>query len=253
MERRTVKTKTLRHEPFLRLCKIIVLLALPILLISGCATTTQVVLAPDPDGKVGALDVATDKGSQTLNQAWQATESDSMSAIPSEPKTLNEKEARYAFRDALAAEPIQPKPEQPKPVQPEQPMQQKVVQPEQPVQQKVVQPEPVQPASFIVYFMSNSSDLSKEAFSELSKVLDAIKSRKSTEIIISGHTDTVASSSYNRRLSLKRAKAVADALVEKGIDQQTLKVTYHGKEKLLVPTPDGVPELKNRRVEITVR
>jgi outer membrane protein OmpA-like peptidoglycan-associated protein len=243
MERRTVKTKTLRHEPFLRLCRIIVLLALPILLISGCATTTQVVLAPDPDGKVGALDIATDKGSQTLNQAWQATESDSMSAVPSEPKILNEKEVRYAFRDALAAEPIQPKP-----VQPEQPMQQKVVQPEQPMQQKVVQP-----TSFIIYFMSNSSDLSEEAFSELSKALDAIKSRKSTEIIISGHTDTVASSSYNRRLSLKRAKAVADALVEKGIDRQTLKVTYHGKEKLLVPTPDGVPDLRNRRVEITVR
>jgi OOP family OmpA-OmpF porin len=87
----------------------------------------------------------------------------------------------------------------------------------------------------------------------LTKVLDAIQFRKSTEIIVSGHTDTVGSSNYNRRLSLKRAQTVADFLVARGIDRQMIQVAYHGKDKLLVSTSDGKPEPRNLRVEISVR
>jgi outer membrane protein OmpA-like peptidoglycan-associated protein len=249
MERQTMTTGTVSHKPFLRLFKIIVLFAFSTLLIFGCASTTQIVLIPDPDGKVGVLDISTEKGSQTLSQAWQATESESMNEMPGEPKILEEKDVRHAFREALALEPVQPEQLiQQKPVQPEQPIQQKVVQPEQPIQQKVVQP-----ATFIIYFMANNSDLSEESIAELSKVLEAIQSRKSAEIIVSGHTDAVGSSKYNHRLSLKRAQTVANFLVAKSIDRKIIQVTYHGKDKLLVPTPDNVPELRNRRVEITAR
>ena len=254
MKRQTMTTGTVSHKPFLRLFKVIVLFAFSTLLIFGCASTTQIVLIPDPDGKVGVLDISTEKGSQTLSQAWQATESGSMNEMPGESKILEEKDVRHAFREALALEPVQQKV-----VQPEQPVQQQVVQPEQPVQQQVVQPEQpiqqkvVQPAIFIIYFMTNNSDLSEESIAELSKALEAIQARKSTEIIVSGHADAVGSSKYNRLLSLKRAQTVANFLVAKGIDRQIIQVTYHGKDKLLVPTPDNVPELRNRRVEITVR
>jgi outer membrane protein OmpA-like peptidoglycan-associated protein len=211
-----VATETMKHKQFLRLCKIIVLFAFPILLIFGCASTTRIVLLPDPDNKVGVLEVSTVEGAQTLNQAWQATESTSMDRKPGEPKILEEKEVRQAFREALAAEPIPP-------------------------------------VSFIMYFGINSSVLSTESLALLTKVLDAIQVRKSTDIIVSGHADASGSFDYNRRLSLRRAKTVEDILVARGIDRQIIQVTYHGKGNPLVPTPDGVQEPRNRRVEITVR
>ncbi len=206
----------MRHNLFPRLCKIIVLFAFPTLLLFGCASTTQIILLPDADSKVGVIEVSTDKGAQTLNQAWQATESASMDKTPGEPKILEKEEVRRAFREALVAE-------------------------------------PAPPVSFIMYFKTDSSVLSTESLALLTKVLDVFHARKATDIIISGHTDAVGSVDYNRSLSLRRAKTVADILVARGIDRQIIQMTYHGKGNPLIPSSDGVPEPRNRRVEITVR
>ena len=214
-----IGSAAMRYKLLLRIQKIILRLVLLVLLMSGCASTTQmtqVVLLPDPDGKVGILEVSNVKGTQTLNQAWQATESANMDRPPSEPKTLGEKQVRQVFREALDAQPIRP-------------------------------------VSFIIYFRTGSAALSTESLTLLAKAIDAIQARKSTDIIISGHTDAVGSTDDNYRLSIRRAKAVADMLVKGGIDRQNIQETYHGKGNPLVPTPDGVPEPRNRRVEITVR
>jgi len=218
----------MRYKFFLKILKIIPHLVCSVLMISGCSPppqqvvlppadpATQVVLLPDPDGKTGILEISNVTGIQTLNRAWQTTESASMNRKPSEPSILDEKQVREVFREALDAEPIPP-------------------------------------VGFIMYFRSDSARLTADSLELLTKVIEAIHVRKSTDIIVSGHTDTVATAGYNRRLSLRRAKAVANMLVSKGIDRQTIHITYHGKGNPLVPTPDGVAEPRNRRVEITVR
>lgn len=209
----------MRYKLLLRIQKIILRLVLLMLLMSGCASTTrvtQVVLLPDPDGTVGILEVSNAKGTQILNQAWQATESASMDRPPSEPKMLDEKQVRRVFREALEAQPIPP-------------------------------------VSFIIYFRTGSATLSTESLTLLTKVIGTIQARKSTDIIISGHTDAVGHIDDNYRLSVRRAKAVVNIFVAKGIDRQNIQATYHGKGNPIVPTPDGVPEPRNRRVEITVR
>jgi outer membrane protein OmpA-like peptidoglycan-associated protein len=229
-----LNAETMRQNTRLRIGKIIRMLALSALLIWGCASTapevplpnptgqgnrlptTQVVLLPDPDGKVGIVEVSNAAGMQTLDQAWQATETASVGRMPSEPKILEEKWVRQAFHEALEAKPIPP-------------------------------------INFILYFKSDSAALSPESLALFTQVTDAIQIRKSTDIIVSGHTDAVASAGYNRTLSLRRAKAVVDILVSRGVDRQDIQITYHGKSNPLVPTPDGVPEPRNRRVEITVR
>jgi outer membrane protein OmpA-like peptidoglycan-associated protein len=180
------------------------------------APSTQVVLLPDPDGRVGVLEVSNAKGKQTLDQAWQATESASMDQAPGGPEILGETQVRRMFREALEAEPLPP-------------------------------------VGFILYFKTDSTKLSPESHTLLTKVLDAIRVRKSTDIVVSGHTDAVAPIDYNRRLSARRAEAVADALVAGGVDRQSIQITSHGEGNPLVPTADGVPEPRNRRVEITVR
>jgi outer membrane protein OmpA-like peptidoglycan-associated protein len=204
-----------RHKLILIIQKIMLPVVLLVLLMSGCASTT-VVLLPDPDGKVGTIEVSNEKGKQTLNKTWQTTESASMNRTPSEPKVMEEKKVRQQFHEALEAE-------------------------------------PAPPLSFIIYFKSDSSAPSTESLALLTKVITAIHDRQSTDIIISGHTDSVGAVDYNRRLSLRRAKAVSDILVARGTDRKSIEVTYHGKGNPLVPTPDGVQEPRNRRVEITVR
>jgi outer membrane protein OmpA-like peptidoglycan-associated protein len=67
---------------------------------------------------------------------------------------------------------------------------------------------------------------------------------------VTGYTDTSGSPGYNQRLSVRRANAVAAVLVQDGVPQNALVVGGRGEDDLRVPTPPGVREPQNRRVEI---
>jgi OOP family OmpA-OmpF porin len=67
-----------------------------------------------------------------------------------------------------------------------------------------------------------------------------------------GYTDTSGSVGYNLRLSERRAKAAADALVGLGVPQKSIDVSWKGKSDPAVQTGDGVKEPLNRRVTIHV-
>lgn len=68
--------------------------------------------------------------------------------------------------------------------------------------------EPLPPVRFILYFMQGSDELTDDSKAMLPKIFQTIKSRESTDIVISGHTDTVGEKEYNYTLSLERAKAI---------------------------------------------
>jgi OmpA-OmpF porin, OOP family len=67
-----------------------------------------------------------------------------------------------------------------------------------------------------------------------------------------GHADTSGSAAYNVRLSERRAKATADALVATGIAQTALSVDWKGETAPAVATGDGVKEPLNRRATIGI-
>ena len=73
-----------------------------------------------------------------------------------------------------------------------------------------------------------------------------------TSVVVTGHTDRSGSDAYNMRLSERRAKAVADALVGLGVGQDKLSVDWKGESQPAVPTPDGVKEPLNRRATIGI-
>ena len=73
-----------------------------------------------------------------------------------------------------------------------------------------------------------------------------------TKVIVVGHTDTSGSDAYNVRLSERRAKAVADALVGSGVAQTALSVDWKGESQPAVATGDGVKEPLNRRSTIDI-
>jgi outer membrane protein OmpA-like peptidoglycan-associated protein len=107
--------------------------------------------------------------------------------------------------------------------------------------------------SYMVFFDWDRSDLSQQALTTIQQVAQAYKQKGSARITATGHTDTSGPADYNMALSLRRANAVKDALVRNGVPATAIAVIGRGEQGLLVPTPDGVREPQNRRVEIVMQ
>jgi OmpA-OmpF porin, OOP family len=114
---------------------------------------------------------------------------------------------------------------------------------------KMKTPEPVG-QSYMVFFDFDKSVLTPEAEEILSKVADDYKSGKYTSVDVTGHTDTVGTEAYNKKLSVRRAVAVKKQLETLGVPAKAIVTNGVGKQGLLVPTADGVREAQNRRAEV---
>jgi outer membrane protein OmpA-like peptidoglycan-associated protein len=106
------------------------------------------------------------------------------------------------------------------------------------------------PASFQVFFDFDKYNLRPDATNTLKQFVDFAKKEKLAKIRVIGHTDTVGSKAYNLALSKRRAETVKSFLVANGIPAAGITTEGVGFADLLVPTPPGVPELKNRRAQI---
>lgn len=92
----------------------------------------------------------------------------------------------------------------------------------------------------------------------LLEIVRVINSTSAGNVSIEGHTDAKGSASYNKDLSLRRAKAVAEWLTRHGVDGATLSIKGLGDTKPLQPNtlangadnPKG--RAQNRRVEFVL-
>lgn len=106
-------------------------------------------------------------------------------------------------------------------------------------------------AKYLVFFDFDSSKVDAGGSSVLDSVATEIKKQSISAVNVVGYTDTSGSKKYNKRLSAKRANAVRDALISRGVSADLLKIDSMGEENLMVPTADEVREPANRRTEIT--
>lgn len=73
------------------------------------------------------------------------------------------------------------------------------------------------------------------------------------EVIIAvGHTDSIGSTAYNQKLSIRRAEAVKAYLVHKGIESNRVYTEGKGKSQPVADNKSAAGRAKNRRVEIEV-
>jgi outer membrane protein OmpA-like peptidoglycan-associated protein len=107
-------------------------------------------------------------------------------------------------------------------------------------------------ANFIVYFGFDRTNLTDQARQTLDEVVQAVQSMGATALSVVGHTDTVGSVEYNQGLSERRARRVADGLVERGVPRESMTLAGRSELQPAVQTGDGVREPLNRRVEITL-
>src|SRR5579864_273356 len=117
----------------------------------------------------------------------------------------------------------------------------------------VAQPAPPPPPAahtFIVFFEFDRATLTPEGLQVIQNASDAFRQTGSASVQIAGYTDLAGTQRYNLGLSKRRADAVRAQLVRDGVPDKVIQESWHGKENPRVPTPDGVREPQNRRVEI---
>jgi outer membrane protein OmpA-like peptidoglycan-associated protein len=106
--------------------------------------------------------------------------------------------------------------------------------------------------NFMVFFDFNKSTLTPEAKRIIASAAAEYKRAGFAKIAITGHTDTVGSDSYNKKLSDRRAMAVEAELSKLGVETGHISEAGVGKDGLMVPTANGVREAQNRRAEIVL-
>lgn len=184
---------------------------------TACASKgTTVVLIDDVAGKVGQVEVRTEKGAQLLDNKGESTVVSKAGTAPAAPTILADAEIQKKFKPVLAAQPMPPK-------------------------------------HFLLYFESGKVTLLAQSVGLLDEIVT--EARKSTlcDLAVVGHSDTKGAKENNISLSLERANAIRDLLVQKGIPQDCMAISSHGEGNPIVPTADDVDEPQNRRVEVVVR
>lgn len=183
--------------------------------LAGCATTDRVVLLPDDNtGKVGKIDVVGRDGGEVLLDGAYGEARAGGGKVRSE--TLDSDAVRQEFGKELANL-------------------------------------PARPLYFTLYCAHDSDQLTPESQALLPSVLAETAKRPAPEVVVIGHTDNTGSDEHNDKLSLARAEAVRDQLAAVGFDKAHIVVAGRGSRAPLVPEDAGVPEPRNRRVEVEVR
>ncbi|HEV8548722.1 MAG TPA: OmpA family protein [Polyangiaceae bacterium] len=105
-----------------------------------------------------------------------------------------------------------------------------------------------------VLFTSARSDLSPGAQLKLNDVANALtKEDPVSKMVVEGHTDSQGSAANNQELSQRRAQAVRDYLVTRGIASDRISAQGFGSTRSVADNASPEGRANNRRVEIVVQ
>ncbi|MFO1413929.1 MAG: OmpA family protein [Burkholderiales bacterium] len=190
------------------------LVALALLaLLAGCATRSTVVLLPEPGDKPTAVTVRQGESAVVLDKPYAAAEVKAQGVSPAQSSA---QDVAARFEAALAAQPKRPE-------------------------------------TFVFYFVEGKDEFTDESKANVARVLAEIARRPVPDVLVVGHTDAVGTDQVNDALGMRRAETVRAGLVAAGVPASDIQAISRGKRAPAVPTPDGVAEPRNRRVEIIVR
>ncbi|KPK24047.1 MAG: hypothetical protein AMJ61_14350 [Desulfobacterales bacterium SG8_35_2] len=103
-----------------------------------------------------------------------------------------------------------------------------------------------------VTFDTNSAIVKPGLYSEIDRIANILIKYPDTVIQVEGHTDTTGSESYNSELSARRAEAVKNLLVLKGVDPARIRTMALGESAPIASNDTEYGRAQNRRVEIKV-
>ena len=103
-----------------------------------------------------------------------------------------------------------------------------------------------------ITFRTGSADLNAQFFKVLDGVASVARKYDKTIIEIAGHTDNVGGVDYNRQLSQRRAGAVAQYLMNRGVTESRIMTAAGGEEHPIASNATEQGRAANRRVEVTL-
>lgn len=101
-----------------------------------------------------------------------------------------------------------------------------------------------------IFFNSGKATFKKGVSEKLDAIAEIMKQYPDAKFAIGGHTDSIGSAKLNKRLSQKRADAVRNYLISKGISADRLTAYGYGEEFPIDTNKTSAGRAHNRRVEI---
>jgi len=114
-------------------------------------------------------------------------------------------------------------------------------------------PTPAPPPKLVLTglnFDFDKATIRPEYFELMDKNVAALKEWGDVNVEVAGHTDSLGSEKYNMGLSLRRAEAVRNYLVDKGIPAERLTVKGYGESQPVADNATEEGRFQNRRVEL---
>lgn len=182
--------------------------------LAACAPATRVILLPQTDGSRTAVGVQSQREHIELNQPYATARLEQGQTLLVERSSAEQVQARYGA--LLAATPPQTQ-------------------------------------HYTLHFESGGTQFTPESENDINVVLALALEQPGSEIIIIGHTDQTGGQALNDQLSLERARAVRELLIERGFDPRRIEAVGRGSRDLLISRADGSSEPRNRRTDILIR
>jgi len=104
-----------------------------------------------------------------------------------------------------------------------------------------------------ILFETNSTTITLSSKAGLEAIIDLTANNENVVVEIAAHTDDVGQEKDNLILSKKRANAVRDYLISRGVLEQQLIAKGYGEVQPIVPNTSEENRSLNRRVEIIIR
>ena len=108
------------------------------------------------------------------------------------------------------------------------------------------------PRKWTVHFGENETTLSSEARAIVGVAIEMAQECEKASISLVGYDDTTHLAPKADQVSMARAEAVRKTMIDAGGVNADFKMDARGRRQLPTPTPDGVSERQNRRVDISV-
>ena len=103
-----------------------------------------------------------------------------------------------------------------------------------------------------VTFATGSAVVQPGLHDELNRIAKVLQQYPQTRILVEGHTDAVGSETSNMELSQRRAEAVKNLLVQKGVAPSRVSAMAYGETQPIAPNDTAAGRQRNRRVEIKI-
>jgi outer membrane protein OmpA-like peptidoglycan-associated protein len=101
-------------------------------------------------------------------------------------------------------------------------------------------------------FVSGSTQLTPESNKTVSDLAQVLQAYPTSQVLLTGHTDSTGNSQSNQALSLDRANAVKAMLVSDGVGANRISTQGSGQEQPGASNDTEQGRAQNRRTELTV-